>query len=59
MYVVLHMSVVTQYGYSPLMVAAKGGRTGAVVELVKSGAGLNLQDKVCHMYIPLVCWSEV
>ena len=59
MYVILHMSVITQKGYSLLMYAAKGGRTEAVVELVKSGADLNLQNKVCHMYIPLVSWSEV
>ena len=59
MYVILHTSVITQEGYSPLMVAAKGGRTEVVVELVKSGADLNLQNKVCHMYIPLVSWSEV
>ena len=59
MYVILHMSVITQYGYTALMGAAEEGRTEAVVELVKSGADLNLQNKVCHMYIPLVSWSEV
>ena len=59
MYVILHMSVITQYGYSPLMGAAIYDKTEAIVELVKSGADLNLQDTVCHMYIPLVSWSEV
>ena len=49
MYVILHMSVITQYGYTPLMVAAKKGRTGVVVELVKCEADLNLQNKVRHM----------
>ena len=41
------------------MWAAKGDKTGAVVELVKCGADLNLQNEVCHMYISLVSWSEV
>ena len=59
MYVILHMSVFTQEGYSPLMWAAQWDMTKAVVELVKSGADLNLQNKVCHMYIPLVSWSQV
>ena len=59
MYVILHMSVITQYGHTALMVAAKLDRTGAVVELVKCGADLNLQNTVCHMYIPLVSWSKV
>ena len=54
MYVILHMSVITQYGTSPLMWAAILDRTEAVVKLVKSGADLNLQNKVRHMYIPLV-----
>ena len=49
MYVILHMSVITQNGYSPLMWAAILDNTEAVVELVKSGADLNLQDTVCHM----------
>ena len=53
------MSVITQNGQSPLMEAAQWDKTEAVVELVKSGADLNLQDTVCHMYIPLVSWSEV
>ena len=59
MYVILHMSVFTQDGVSPLMWAASEGRTEAVVELVKSGADPNLQSEVCHMYIPLVLWSDV
>ena len=49
MYVILHMSVITQDGDSPLMVAAHWDKTEAVVELVKGGADLNLQDTVCHM----------
>ena len=37
-----------QEGYSALMVAAIRGETGVVKELVKGGADLNLQDKVCQ-----------
>ena len=37
----------TQSGKSPLMEAASRGKTEVVKELVKSGANLNLQDKVC------------
>ena len=48
-YVVLHISVITQDGCTALMLAAQWDRVGAVVELVKSGADLNLQDTVCHM----------
>ena len=45
----LHMSVITQEGYTALMGAAEGDNTEAVVELIKSGADLNLQNKVCHI----------
>ena len=48
MYVILHMSVITQNGYSPLMLAATWGRTGAVNELINAGAYLDLQDEVCQ-----------
>ena len=37
-----------QVGYSALIVAVRWGRTGAVKELVKGGADLNLQNKVCQ-----------
>ena len=40
----LHMSVITQFGVSALMWAAKVGRTEVVVELVKAGANVDLQD---------------
>ena len=42
--VILLMSVITQYGDSALMLT---GWTEVVVELVKAGANLNLQNKVC------------
>ena len=42
----LHMSVITQDGESPLMEAARWGRTEVVSLLVKAGAALDLQDQV-------------
>ena len=51
MCVILHMSVITQDGKSTLMYAAIEGRTEVVVELVKAGANLNLQDTVCQYII--------
>ncbi len=40
-----------------MIAAAEWGMTGAVVELVKEGANLNLQDEVCQyiMYEIHVC----
>ena len=51
MCVILHMSVITQDGESALMIAARWGRTEVVVELVKAGANLNLQNRVCQYII--------
>ena len=42
----LHMSVITQSGESPLMLAARWGWTGVVLLLVEAGAALDLQNKV-------------
>ena len=39
--------LITQYGDSALMRAAYLGQTEAIVELVKAGADLNLQNKAC------------
>ena len=36
-----------QWGDSALMWAASEGETGVVKELVKGGADMNLQNKVC------------
>ena len=47
MCVILHMYVITQYGESALIRAAYRGRTEVVVELVKAGALLDLQNTVC------------
>ena len=52
--VILRMSVITQRGYSALVWAAREGETEVVVELVKAGANVDVQDKVCsdmYMYI--------
>ena len=52
MCVILHMSVITQRGLSALMKAAKRGHTEAVVELVKAGANVDMQTKVCqYIYV--------
>ena len=42
----LHMSVITQSGESPLILAARNGETEVVSLLVKAGAALDLQDQV-------------
>ena len=44
----LHMSVITQEGTSALHWAVLNGRTEVVQQLVKAGANLDLQDKVCQ-----------
>ena len=41
------MSVITQEGYSALMLAAMRGKTEVVVELVKAGAIVDMQNEVC------------
>ena len=47
------MSVITQWGYSALVEAAREGETEVVVELVKAGANVDMQDNVCQ-YIYMV-----
>ena len=44
----LHMSVITQAGYSVLMTAAHWGMTEVVSQLLKAGANIDQQDKVCR-----------
>ena len=52
MCVILHMSVITQDGASALVAAAQEGKTEAVVELVKAGANVDMQTKVCqYIYV--------
>ena len=47
---ILHMSVIThvQDGASPLMAATETGKTDVIVDLLRAGANINLQNKVCH-----------
>ena len=42
----LHMSVIIQYRWSPLILAARWGRTEVVSLLVKAGTALDLQNEV-------------
>ena len=42
----LHVSIITQSGDSPIILAARWGRTEVVSLLVKAGAALDLQDEV-------------
>ena len=46
LFVILHMSVITQDGDSALMIAAINGRTETIKELINAMANLDLQDKV-------------
>ena len=51
--VILHMSVITQNGVSALMYAAILGKTEVVVELVKVGANVDMQNEVrMQIYVP-------
>ena len=47
MSVILHMSVITQLGWSALIYAACYGYTETVPGLLKAGADMNLQTNVC------------
>ena len=52
----------SQFGDSALMKAASWGETKVVVELVKSGADLNLQNEVCATSTNVLCcvmWNIV
>ena len=49
MCVILHMSVITQMGWSVLMWAALIGETEVVVELVKAGANVDMHSEVCYL----------
>ena len=42
----LHMSVITQYGNSALMMAAREGKTEVVSLLLEAGANIHLQNEV-------------
>ena len=51
MCVSLHMSIITQNGWSALMLAASEGETEVVVQLVKAGANVDMQNNVCQYII--------
>ena len=54
--VILRMSVITQDGWSALTEAVWEGKTEAVVELVKAGANVDMQNEVCLVHVHLhVC----
>ena len=62
MCVILHMSVITQRRESALMKAARWGNTEVVVELVRAGANVDMQNEVrmsililyvIHLHIPV------
>ena len=54
----LHMSVITQWGASALMMAAKWGRTEDVSLLLEAGANIHLQNKVkCQLMCKRRCGS--
>ena len=53
MCVILHMSVITQEGWSALTLAASEGKSETVVELVKAGANVDMQTKVCLIHVHL------
>ena len=55
MCVLLHKSLITQEGHSALMRAAMKGKTEIVVELVKAGANVDMQNKVCQYHIFCKC----
>ena len=42
----LHMSIITQDGDSPLMIAVRQGKSIVVSQLLKAGANIDLQNKV-------------
>ena len=50
MIVSLHMSVITQIGETPLMLAVRNGSTEVVSLLVEAGAALDLQDIMVNMW---------
>ena len=44
----MYMYIITQDGISVLMMAAMEGKTEVIVELVKAGANVDMQNKVCQ-----------
>ena len=59
LFVILHMSVITQDGYSALMRAAWHGYTETVAELVKAKANLDLQNNVRLQLVMMSMYTTV
>ena len=45
----LHMSIISQDGWSALMCAASEGHTEVITQLLEAGANTDLQDKVYRL----------
>ena len=58
LFVILHMSVITQDGGSALMIAASG-HTETVKELVKAKANLDLQNNVRIQLVGMSMFTTV
>ena len=59
LFIILHMSVITQDGDSALMVAAINGRTETIKELVKAKANLDLQNNVRIQLVMMSMYTTV
>ena len=59
LFIILHMSVITQDGNSALMEAAWRGRTETIKELVKAKANLNLQNNVRIQLVMMSMYTTV
>ena len=59
LFVILHMSVITQGGDSALMMAAWCGYTETVTELVKAKANLDLQNNVRIQLVMMSMYTTV
>ena len=59
LFVILHMSVITQDGYSALMRAASDGYIEIVAELVKAKANLDLQNNVRIQLVMISMYTTV
>ena len=53
------MSVITQEGVSVLMEAARAGKTEVVVELVKAGANVDMQNEVGTYVCQYICGTHI
>ena len=59
LFIILHMSVITQDGDSALVRAAYWGHTAIVAELVKAKANLDLQNNVRIQLVSMSMYTTV